>query len=137
MLCERAVRNKFNCFASGRDFTSILGASARSQTFQSALFGVLWGLSRRSRDAPGMILWHIENATDGPWELLGRHGMPGRLPEAILDESYVPRGPPWKRLCAISALIFMPIFATIVSLLSTILGDSHDFETKDETRDKA
>ena len=127
-------------FAPGGASASILVGSKHSWALPGDRPGALgrsWGLSRRSRDAPGTILWHIENAPDGPWELLGRHGMPGRLPGVILNEFYVPRGPPWKRLSAISALIFMPIFATIASLLSTIFGDSHDFETKDETRDKA
>ena len=49
----------------------------------------------------------------------------------------MPRGPPWERLCTISALIFTPILALIASLLPTIFGDSRDFETQDETRDEA
>ena len=84
-----------------------------------------------------MIPGHAENALDGPWELLGRQGVPGRFLGVILSRFWVSRGSPWRRFCAILALNFMYIFAIISSLLSMIFGDSRDFETQVETRDEA
>ena len=141
---KRGARKKLALFAAGGASASILAAPKCSR----ALFLAPWAglgdspgapgtLPGRCRDDPRTIPEHVENAPDGPWELLGRQGVPGRLLGAILSRFWVPRGSPWKQFCAISALIFMPIFAIISSLLSVIFGDSRDFETQDETRDEA
>ena len=112
-------------------------APGRSSWRPGPGLGTLRALPGRCRDDPRTIPGHVENAPDGPWELLGRQGVPGRLLGAILSRFRVPRGSPWKQFCAISAFIFVPIFAIISSLLSMIFGDSRDFETQDETRDEA
>ena len=110
------------------------GAPGRSSWRSGPPLGPLRALPGRCRDDPGTIPGHVENAPDGPWELLGRQGVPGRLLGAILSRFWVPRGFPWKRFCAISALIFIPMFAIISSLLSVIFGDSHDFDTRRDMR---
>ena len=123
------------------------GAPGRSSWRSGPPLGTLRAPPGCCRDDPGTIPGHVENASDVPWELLGRHGVPGRLPRAILSRFWVPRGPTWKRLCAISAFSFScrflsslcrfcRRFSRIHSILSHKMIDEMRRETRHNRQDR-
>ena len=137
---KRGAHKKLALFAPGGASASILAAPKRSR----ALFLAPWArlgdspgapgtLPGRSQDDPGACRECSGRSLGASWAPRGARKAPG----TILSRFWVPRGSPWKRFSAILALIFMPIFVIISSLLSVIFGDSRDFETQDETRDEA